>query len=45
MILGTGLGDQEVQISSWGQMVMVNIYKFVLDFIEHYKRGLESAAF
>ena len=45
MILGTGLGDQEVHISSWGEVTMVDIYKVVPYFVKEYHRGIESAAF
>lgn len=44
-ILGTGLEDQEVQISSWDKVVVINTNKVVLDFVEKYKRGMGSAAF
>ena len=45
MILCTGMGDQEVQVTGRGEVVMVNVNKVVLNFIEEDEGGLESAAF
>ena len=45
MVLGTGMGDQEVQVTGSGEVVMVNINKVILNFVEEDEGGLESAAF
>ena len=45
MVLCTGMGDQEVQVTGRGEVVMVNINKVVLNFIKEDEGGLESAAF
>ena len=45
MILGTRLGDQEIQISSWDEVVVIHIHKIVLNLIEKNKGRLESAVF
>ena len=45
MVLCTGMGDQEVQVTGRGEVVMVNVNKVVLNFIEEDEGGLESAAF
>jgi hypothetical protein len=39
------MGDQEVQVTGRGEVVMVNVNKVVLNFIEEDEGGLESAAF
>lgn len=43
MILGTGLGDQEIHLGS--QVVVINMYKITLYSVKEYERGLKSVAF
>ncbi|KAH3878009.1 hypothetical protein DPMN_001889, partial [Dreissena polymorpha] len=45
VVLCTGMGDQEVQVTGRGEVVKINVNKVVLNFVEVDEGGLESGAF